>query len=86
MGIRRFGGVSQAFDLAGITNTVGAPFLRVLAKGESRKCRRLSLETISLDDTTSSWRTLLQSEAAKGLTDSEPMLSHHDNKLANPQS
>ena len=32
MGIRRFGGVSQAFDLAGITNTVGAPFFASLQK------------------------------------------------------
>lgn len=26
------GGVARAFDLAGITNTVGAPFLRVLCE------------------------------------------------------
>jgi sugar phosphate isomerase/epimerase len=69
---------------AGILNL--NPLLDVLASVSYQ--RHLSLETISLDDTTSSWRTLLQSEAAKGLTDSEPMPAHHDNKLAtrSPQS
>jgi hypothetical protein len=32
--------VAQAFDLAGITNIVGAPFFAFVAKGGSRKCRR----------------------------------------------
>jgi sugar phosphate isomerase/epimerase len=69
---------------AGILNL--NPLLDVLASVNYQ--RHVSLETISLDDTTSSWRTLLQSEAAKGLTDSEPMPSHHHNKLAtrSPQS
>jgi sugar phosphate isomerase/epimerase len=63
-----------------------SPLLDVLVSVNYQ--RHLSLETISLDDTTSSWRTLLQSEAAKGLTDSEPMPSHHNNRLAtrSPQS
>ncbi len=34
------GRVAQAFDLAGITNTVGAPFLRVFCEGREGKCGR----------------------------------------------
>jgi hypothetical protein len=37
---RGTGRVARAFDLAGFTSIVGAPFLRVSAKGGCRKCRR----------------------------------------------
>ena len=46
LGVPRAGGrVAQAFDLAGITNTVGAPFLRVFCEGRESKMpgRQVSL-------------------------------------------
>ena len=57
-----------------------SPLLDVLVSIDYQ--RHVSLETISLDDTLSSWRTLLEAETTKGLTDSEPISAHRNSNLA----
>jgi hypothetical protein len=49
--------VAQAFDLAGITNTVGAPSFASFAKGGSWECRRrVGLDYVSTTKSNSTRR------------------------------
>jgi hypothetical protein len=41
------GRVAQAFDFAGITNRMGAPFFAFFAKGGTRKCLRTWVHSVA---------------------------------------
>jgi hypothetical protein len=44
---RYYGRVAQAFDFAGITNRMGAPSFAFFAKGGTRKCLHLWVNSLA---------------------------------------
>jgi len=47
IGTQRNAGVAQAFDFAGITNKMGVPSFAFFAKGGTRKCLRMWVNSVA---------------------------------------